>query len=107
MELRHLRYFDVLCQELHFAKAAARLRIAQPALSIQIKNLEHELGTRFLLRSWREDRAYALGGAFSGGGQKDVGASAEFDRCCEASRARRGRLLTGVEARRPIREPGY
>ncbi|WP_371360652.1 LysR family transcriptional regulator [Afipia sp. GAS231] len=41
--MRHLRYFDVLSQELHFAKAAARLRSAQPAHSDQ--NLEHELGT--------------------------------------------------------------
>jgi DNA-binding transcriptional LysR family regulator len=107
MELRHLRYFDVLCQELHFAKAAARLRIAQPALSIQIKNLEHELGTRLLLRSRRKVELTRSGALFSDGGQKDVGGGEEFDRYREASRARRGRLLTGVEARLPIRERGY
>lgn len=44
MELRQLEYFIVLCQELHFTRAAEKLRIAQPSLSQQIRLLEHEVG---------------------------------------------------------------
>lgn len=44
MELKQLEYFIVLCQELHFTRAAEKLGIAQPSLSQQIRLLEHEVG---------------------------------------------------------------
>jgi DNA-binding transcriptional LysR family regulator len=53
MELRHLRYFLVVGEVLNFTKAAARLRVAQPALSRQIQDLEDEIGVDLLHRSPR------------------------------------------------------
>jgi len=53
MELRHLRYFRVVGEVLNFTKAAARLRVAQPALSRQVQDLEDEIGVDLLRRSPR------------------------------------------------------
>ena len=99
MELRHLRYFTAVAEELNFRKAAERLRVAQPALSSQIKDLEADLGARLLDRDTGGVRLTDAGAAFLGEARQIL---AHAERAVvvaqEAARGRRGRLTIGYFA---------
>ncbi len=64
MELRHLRYFVAVAEEGSFLGAASRLRVAQPALSKQIHDLEHEVGVKLFERRPRGTRVTPAGEEF-------------------------------------------
>jgi len=64
MELRHLRYLVTVAELLNFTRAASRLRVAQPALSRQIRDLEDELGAPLLERNSRGVRLTEAGAVF-------------------------------------------
>jgi DNA-binding transcriptional LysR family regulator len=90
LELRHLRYFVAVAEELNFSRAAARLHMAQPPLSAAIRQLEQELGTELLVRTTREVRLTEAGTTFLGGARRTL---AELERArTEAQRAAAGEI---------------
>jgi DNA-binding transcriptional LysR family regulator len=88
LELRHLRYFVAVAEELNFSRAAERLHMAQPPLSAAIRQLEQELGTELLLRTTREVRLTEAGSTFLEGARRTLD---ELDRArADAQRAAAG-----------------
>jgi DNA-binding transcriptional LysR family regulator len=83
MELRHLRYFVAVAEELHFRRAAERLHVAQPAVSEQVRKLEDELGVRLLNRTQRSVALTDAGAAMLGEARRVL---AQADRAVAAAR---------------------
>jgi DNA-binding transcriptional LysR family regulator len=96
MELRHLRYFVAVAEELHFRKAAEKLHIVQPALSKQVSSLERELGILLLERDRRHVRLTEAGRVFL---KEAIEVLAQADgamiRARAVSRGEAGRLSIG------------
>jgi DNA-binding transcriptional LysR family regulator len=99
MELRHLRYFVAVAEELHFSRAAQRLLISQPPLSQQIKDLEREVGTMLLMRTRRRVELTEAGRAFLKDA-KDILSRVEVatKSAQRAAQGHEGRLVVGYMA---------
>ena len=96
MELRHLRYFVTVAEELHFGRAATRLAIVQPSLSQQIRQLEDELGFPLLYRTKRYVELTDAGKVFLAEARQVLAQVQEAKRTAQrAYRGEVGRLVVG------------
>lgn len=96
MELRHLRYFVAVADELSFTRAAERLAVSQPSLSIQVARLEEEVGVPLLVRSGRGIRLTDAGRLFHERGRQMLGlANESIAMAREVAGGRVGRLSIG------------
>jgi DNA-binding transcriptional LysR family regulator len=93
MELRQLTYFVAVAEELHFGRAAARVHIAQPALSTQIQALERELGVQLFIRSTRRVELTVAGETFYG---RCVRILSDIDMSAQATRSAAGKTVRKI-----------
>ena len=99
MELRQLRYFCILAEELHFGRAAKRLALTQPPLSQAIAGLERELGVRLFDRTRRRVGLTHAGGAFLEEARATLARAAQAVELAQrAERGEVGRLAVGYLA---------
>jgi DNA-binding transcriptional LysR family regulator len=97
LHLRHLATFVAVAETLHFGRAAARLHLAQPAVSQQVRRLEDALGVRLLDRDRRSTALTAAGQAFLPRARRALAASADAVQAAgAAARGELGRLRVGV-----------
>jgi len=96
MELRHLRYFLALADELHFGRAAQRLGLSQPPLTVAIQQLEAEVGTALFLRNSRGVQLTAAGQALIPAAQAALDQAAQaLHAARDAASGQVGRLSVG------------
>jgi DNA-binding transcriptional LysR family regulator len=97
VELRHLRYFVAVAEELSFRKAARRLSVSEPAVSQQVADLEDELGQKLFNRDSRRVELTEIGRVFLRGARRTLASAKEaVAQTQEAAAGERGRLTIGI-----------